>query len=158
MEIIKAIHPKVLDATNQTISEAQQRGMKVGLQMGVRDAVAQDRLYSLGRTLVNPDGKTKEKPMGTIITNAKGWESWHCFGLAVDLVFKDAKGNWTWNKTSKEWGALGAVGKMFGLSWGGDWTKFPDFPHFQRIGTIPNIHEAKRILEEKGIDALWSMI
>ena len=143
---VTAICPKVLEATQATITEAKARGLNVALHCGLRIPEQQDALYAMGRT----------KP-GSVVTNAQGYESWHCLGLAVDIVFRDDKGNWTWNDKCA-WHELGATGKIFGFSWGGDWTRFPDLPHFQITGRIPNIREAKEIFFRDGIEKLWSMV
>lgn len=158
MNLVTALHPKVVDALSATLTEAKARGLSVAMHSGLRFAEEQDKLYALGRTIINPDGKNDAKPFGNVITNAQAYESWHCFGLAVDIVFKDEKGNWTWSKTPKQWAELGAVGEIFGLEWGGHWTRFPDFPHFQMRGRIPNIHEAKKMLFEKGIEGVWALV
>jgi peptidoglycan L-alanyl-D-glutamate endopeptidase CwlK len=140
MNDIKGLHPKVADGVSQMLTEAKARGLSVGLFCGLRTAEEQDKLFN-------------KVPK---VTNAKGWDSWHQYGLAVDIVFKDEKGNWTWNE-KKDWEGLGKIGEMFGFVWGGRW-KFKDYPHFQMTGLVPNVKEAKRILDEKGIDVLWSMI
>lgn len=158
MELVTALHPKVVEAVSATINEAKSRCMRVAVHSGLRSAAEQDRLYALGRSVVNPDGKSVAKPMGDIITKAQAYESFHCLGLAVDLVFKDINGNWTWNKTPEEWGELAAVGEIFGLSWGGHWTAWPDYPHFQMIGKVGTVQNAKKILFEKGVDALWGLV
>ena len=167
MELVTALHPKLVDALSATITEAKARGLQVAIHSGLRTAEEQDKLYALGRTVPNPDG---------IITNAQAYESWHNLGLAADVVFKDQKGNWTWDKMppifktpeglwrwikngNNQWEQLGQVGTMFNLSWGGYWEKVkPDFPHFEMRGSIPNVHEAKKILIEQGLDKLWSMV
>ena len=145
-EKVTGLHPKVADALSQTITEAKARGMSVAMHMGLRTIEEQDALYAKGRTTP-----------GSIVTNAPGGLSWHNYGLAVDVVFKDAKGNWTW-ADSCDWEGLGQVGKMFGFEWGGDWTRFPDLPHFQMRGKIPSIREAKEILVRDGIDKLWGLV
>jgi len=164
---INAIHPKVLNALHATIAEAKARKMLVGLFCGLRTAEESDHLYQLGRTIPNADG---------IITNAKAWQSWHNYGLAGDIVFKDEKGRWTWNgmpkcwkdknglwtwnKTiSNKWNDLGEIGKIFGLEWGGTFVHMkPDFPHFQMIGKMKNTGEAKKMLFSIGIDKIWERI
>lgn len=156
--IVPGLHPLIVEGARATINEAKARGFIVAIHSGLRTAEDQNKLYSLGRTIVNPDGKSDSKPLGNIITNADAFDSWHNFGLAIDLVFKDSKGNWTWNKTAREWAELGVVGEMFGMEWGGHWTKFPDFPHFQKRGQLKNIYEAKDLLIEKGIEAVWAMV
>lgn len=154
---VTGMNPIVLESLQATISEAKARGMIVGLHYGLRTAEEQDRLYALGRTIPNPDGKSKEKPMGNIVTNARAFESWHCYGLAADLVFKDDRGNWTWNKTPEQWEELGKCGEVFGLTWGGRW-KMKDYPHFQKTGSLKNVHEAKMLLEKGGIEAVWKLV
>jgi len=158
MNLVTAIHPKVIDALNATITEAKARGLTVGIHSGLRTGEDQDKLYSLGRTVINPDGQSKDKPLGNVITNAKAYESWHCLGLAGDIVFKDSKGDWTWNVKQDKWDGLGTVGEIFGLEWGGQWSKFPDNPHFQMRGKILNIREGKKILMEEGLEKLWSLV
>ena len=143
---VTALHPKIADALSMTINECKARKLNVAMHIGLRTPEQQDVLYAQGRTIP-----------GTIITKARAWESYHCLGLAVDIVFKDEKGNWTWDE-KYDWNGLGTVGKLFGFHWGGDWTSWPDRPHFQMTGKIPNVHEAKRILFEEGLDALWRLV
>lgn len=98
----------------------------------------QQDLYNLGRTVVNPDGKKKSKPMGNIVTNAKAGQSIHNYGLAFDiaLVIDGKEASWD---TVKDWDADGIadwmecvkIAKAHGFEWGGDWKTFPDEPHFQ---------------------------
>jgi hypothetical protein len=49
-------------------------------------------------------GRTRE---GKIITNAQAGKSWHQYGLAIDIAYKDKKYNWTWE------GNWDAVNKAF---------------------------------------------
>lgn len=154
---LKGLHPKVADAVSQLLNEAKARGLSVGLFCGLRTVDQQNALFAKGRTVENPDGKSDEKPMGNIVTRARWGQSWHNYGLAVDVVFKDAKGRWTWNKTEEEWGDLGRVGEMFGMEWGGRWT-MKDYPHFQMRGAVQGVDHAKQILDTEGMDALWKLV
>lgn len=157
MKPVVAFHTKFADAIQQTLNEAKARKLNVALYSGIRSAEEQDNLYALGRTVKNPDGVSFEKPMGNIVTNGQAWSGWHCYGLAADLVFKDAKNNWTWNKKPEEWEQLGIIGEIFGLQWGGRW-KMKDYPHFQLTGTLKNVQEAKKILFRDGIEAVWNLV
>jgi len=59
------------------------------------------------------------------ITNAKGLQSYHQYGLAFDVAFKKYKWSppgWHW------WVTLGDEGKKLGLIWGGE---FKDYGHFE---------------------------
>jgi peptidoglycan L-alanyl-D-glutamate endopeptidase CwlK len=45
---------------------------------------------------------------------------------------------------------VAAVIKKFGWEWGGDWKRFPDFPHFQKtFGKTPSqlfaLYNAKKV-------------
>lgn len=110
----------------------------------IRTYKEQNDLYNLGRTTNNPAGKTANKPKGNIVTNAKGGQSYHNFGLAFDIVLlKDAKGNGKFDVASWEtnvdfdgdgkadWQEIVTICKQHGWEWGGDW-KFTDMPHFQK--------------------------
>ena len=102
------------------LREAARVDLRVGVHSGLRTFAKQDDLYALGRKVKNRDGATESKPMGNIVTNARGGESWHNWGLAADVVFMDRDGKWTW---SGEWAALGKIGEAAGLEWGGRWVK-----------------------------------
>ena len=94
----------------------------------------QDDLYAIGRTLP-----------GKKVTNAKGGDSYHNYGLAFDIVLlKDTDGNGTYETASWEtnvdfdgdgvadWQEVVMIAKKYGYAWGGSWTKFPDMPHFEK--------------------------
>lgn len=99
----------------------------------LRTNAEQEALYALGRT----------KP-GKVVTNAKGGQSYHNYGLACDIVLlKDTNGDGTFETASWEtnvdfdgdgvadWVEVVRIFKKFGWEWGGDW-KFSDKPHFQK--------------------------
>lgn len=96
--------------------------------------------YTL-RTFAEQDALLAQKPK---VTNAKGGQSYHNYGLAIDIVLlKDKDGNGTFETASWEtnvdfdgdgesdWIEVVKIFKMFGWEWGGDW-KFVDKPHFQK--------------------------
>jgi len=153
---VTALHPKIADAVASILTEAKARGLNVGMFSGVRQPEEQEKLYALGRTVANPDGKTDAKPLGNIVTNGKPWSSWHNYGLAADIVFKNEKG-WTWDKKFPEWEELGKVGEIFNLEWGGRW-KMQDLPHFQKRGSIQGVGHAKEVLFNDGLEKLWALV
>jgi peptidoglycan L-alanyl-D-glutamate endopeptidase CwlK len=88
----------------------------------------QDELYAQGR---NKPGKK--------VTNAKGGQSFHNFGLAFDIVLIIDGKEASWNTLKDfdgdkiaDWMEVVAIAKEHGWEWGGDWTKFKDAPHFQK--------------------------
>lgn len=88
------------------------------LTQGLRTHKEQDALYAQGRT----------KP-GKVVTNARGGQSLHNYGLAFDVAFRDAKGNIDWDDLTP-FRRFAVIAKGNGLAWGGDWRR-PDYPHFE---------------------------
>jgi peptidoglycan L-alanyl-D-glutamate endopeptidase CwlK len=85
---------------------------------GTRTYAEQDALYARGR---NGD---PSKP----VTNAKGGQSNHNFGVAWDIgIF--ARG--TYRSASLLYAKAAKVGLAPGIEWGGHWIRFPDQPHYQ---------------------------
>lgn len=115
----------------------------------------QDALYAQGRT-----------KQGRIVTNARGGQSYHNYGLAIDIVLlvdKNKDGNFetaSWDtKTDfdgdkkSDWMEVVNVFKQYGYEWGGDW-KFYDAPHFQKtfgksVRELLALHKANKLDENK---------
>lgn len=121
------LNPIVKKRTNQLIQQAAKKGITVVITDDFRSAKDQDQLYQKGRTV-----------SGNIVTNAKGGESYHNYGLAVDFALKTPSGKIIWdmqydgNKNGKaDWNEVVDLAKNLGFTWGGDWPKFKDYPHLQ---------------------------
>lgn len=121
------LNPVVKEKTNQLVQQAAKKGITVVITDGFRSAADQDQLYKKGRAV-----------SGSIVTNAKGGESYHNYGLAVDFALKTSSGQVIWdmeydgNKNSKpDWYEVVDLAKNLGFTWGGDWVKFKDYPHLQ---------------------------
>lgn len=113
---IDALQPGLKEIYIKLEKRMKKLGKPIYISEGFRTAKRQDDYYSRGRTTG-----------GKIITNAKGLQSYHNYGLAFDVIFKD----YAWSPPSSRWWAsLGREGKKLGLEWGGDWT-FKDYPHFE---------------------------
>jgi peptidoglycan L-alanyl-D-glutamate endopeptidase CwlK len=78
------------------------------------------------------------------VTNAKGGQSIHNYGLAFDIVLlydNDCNGTFeeaSWSQIKDydkdgiaDWKEVTNYFKSKGWEWGGDWTSFKDAPHFQ---------------------------
>lgn len=114
----------------------------------LRTFAEQDSLYAQGRTkLFDTNGKR----LG-IVTKAKGGQSIHNYGLAIDIVLLVNNGaRWDtvkdYDKDGKpDWMEVVKIFKNYGYYWGGDW-KFKDAPHFEKIGydwrTLLDKHNSK---------------
>ena len=93
----------------------------------------QDMLYAQGRTRLFDKGGRR---LG-IVTNAKGGQSYHNYGLALDIVLIDnVSAYWDVVKdfdgdAIPDWMEIVKIFKQNGWEWGGDFSH-PDAPHFQK--------------------------
>lgn len=88
----------------------------------------QDDLFAIGRT----------KP-GKRVTNARGGQSYHNYGLAFDIVLIIDGKTASWDTLRdfdgdrvSDWMEVVAIAKKYGWEWGGDFKSFKDQPHFQK--------------------------
>jgi hypothetical protein len=124
-------------------------GIPILITQGLRTWEEQDALYAKGRT-VSPLGKQH------IVTNAKGGQSFHNFGLAFDIVVLDSVGKADWDVAHPSWKRSAEIGKSLGLEWGGDWKSFKDMPHFQYVGDLTTAR--CRELYPSSLQAIWDEI
>ncbi|MFE4713976.1 M15 family metallopeptidase [Paenibacillus sp. NPDC056722] len=125
---LSGLHPVILAASTALIERCYARGIPIVITQGLRTIAEQDALYAQGRT----------KP-GAIVTNAKGGYSYHNYGLAVDFALLLPNGSSvSWDmkldgngNNIADWLEVAEEGKRLGFEWGGDWTSFKDYPHFQ---------------------------
>lgn len=145
------LHPIVEKRSQQLIQQSAKKGIVIVITDGFRSAQDQDQLYEKGRTTE-----------GNIVTNAKGGESYHNFGLAIDFALKTPSGNVIWdrkydgNKNGKpDWTEVVEMAKALGFEWGGDWAQFKDYPHLQMdFGlTIAELQKGKRPAEGSSLVA-----
>lgn len=147
LQRIEKLHPSIRCEVTNIINEcnaALSGRAKVRITQGLRTFAEQDALYAQGRT----------KP-GNKVTNAKGGQSIHNYGFAVDIVLIidgttaswDVKKDWDGDKVS-DWDECVKVFAKYGWNWGGNWTSFKDMPHFDKIG-----FSNWRVLQTKKRDA-----
>ena len=106
------------------------------------------RIISGTRTYAEQNVLFAKRPK---VTNAKGGQSNHNFGIAWDVgIFENGK-YYTGDtkKEDKAYVALGALVKanVPGLEWGGDWTSFPDKPHYQ-LATGKSVSQVRALFEK----------
>lgn len=120
---LSKIQPHVAKKAQEALDQADREGLDILVTDGLRTYAEQASLYAKGRT----------KP-GSIVTNAKPGQSYHNFGLAFDMVvIKNGKAIWS---VGSEWRRFAAIAKSKGFEWGGDWSSFKDYPHFQMTGGL----------------------
>lgn len=137
IERIKGLHPKVREDFENFITEAENAlGITIRITQGMRTFEEQQKLYDRGRT----------EP-GKIVTKAKPGSSYHQYGLATDLV-EVIGGGVDWNYDMSK---LVPYATKYGIDWGGNWTGFKDFPHFEKHFNINwrqllALHEQKKFI------------
>lgn len=112
-------------------------GLDVRIISGTRSYEEQNALYRQGR-YGNP---------GPRVTNARGGSSNHNFGLAWDIgIFEN--GSYITRDTNYQAIAPLVLPHVAGIEWGGNWSSFKDFPHYQlkavdtRVAAVRNLFEA----------------
>jgi peptidoglycan L-alanyl-D-glutamate endopeptidase CwlK len=154
LERIQLLHPKLREEALTMYDEivaALTGTAACRFAYTLRTFAEQDALFAQGRT----------KP-GAIVTKAKGGQSYHNYGLAIDIVLlvdKDKNGTFetaSWDlKTDfdgdgkSDWQEVVGVFKRYGYEWGGDW-KFLDAPHFQKtlgksVAELQALHNAGKV-------------
>ena len=117
--------PEVAEAAKKALANCEKAGFKVLVTQTYRSPKEQEVLYLKGR-----QGKLGEK----IVTNARAWQSYHQFRLAIDIV-PMLRGKPVWNpRTNEEWAIWNGVAAFFkneGFSWSKEWKEFKELAHFQ---------------------------
>ena len=154
LERISYLHPKLreeaLDIYDEIVLSLTGKAV-CRFSFTLRTFAEQDGLYAQGRT----------KP-GKVVTNAKGGQSYHNYGLAIDVVLlidRDKNGTHetaSWDTKpdydgdgKSDWQEIVTIFKRYGWAWGGDW-KFYDAPHFQKtfgysIMQLQKLHKNNKV-------------
>jgi hypothetical protein len=111
---VGVLYPPFLDGFHEVLAEIKKDHPKAVAARTFRTYAEQDAIYAQGRT--------KD---GNIVTNARGGESYHCFGLAVDISDDVAA------RLAEERGLQDRVQALcikHNITWGKDWG---DWGHFE---------------------------
>lgn len=120
---LKLVHPELQKRVTAFFAKLETQGLLPRITQGLRTIDEQNALYAQGRT-----------KKGEIVTNAKGGQSYHNYGYAVDIAFIKSDGSIDFNVSP----TIGMLGESCGLEWGGNWSAFKDMPHFQLPGLPSN--------------------
>lgn len=121
--------PVVQEKYNQFVAECAKQDIEILVTSTNRTAVEQDLLFLQPYDSKDNDNDGLVDEANEKVTNAKAGQSLHNWGVAFDVV-PLVKGKAIWNDNAL-WSKLGQIGASVGLEWGGNWTSFPDKPHFQ---------------------------
>lgn len=121
------LHPIVEEKKEELVRKTDEIGISIIITDSFRSATEQNAIYQQGR-----------ETEGTIVTYAKGGESYHNYGLAIDFALQTSENNIIWDleydgnqNGESDWMEVVKIAKDLGFSWGGDFTRFKDYPHLQ---------------------------
>jgi LysM repeat protein len=158
------LHPVFRQRLAMLADRLAARGMKALITDGLRTIDEQDELFKKGRRNV---------PGESIVTNARGGESNHNYGLAVDMypVLPDATGRDNVftsipSQSSVEFArafsgiqnAIGDEAEQLGLFWGARFSGIADTPHVQLLAEHDlGAKECLKIFRSNGnqLQAVW---
>lgn len=150
---VSVLAPRFRSAIDRVLATMRGLGLDPIVTETLRTHERQAFLYGFGRTY--DDGR------GIVTYSQDADETWHGFGLAVDIISAAKR----WHAPPEFWDALGRAAARERLRWGGDWDMdgnpknetFRDLPHVQwgspmRRSPSPR---AARLLVTHGVDAVW---
>jgi len=114
---INSLNPYVAQLARRFLNLTKANNLDVRILIAFRSWDEQDRLYAQGRTTP-----------GKVITNARGGESYHNWGLAFDAAPFE---NGVISNNTALYEKMGRLGEQVGLKWGGSFKDIVDLPHFQ---------------------------
>lgn len=129
-ERVNTLHPYIRESAVETLAMIEEDLKKrncwyrVIVTQALRTFERQAELYARGRTAAGPR-----------VTNARAGDSMHNYGFALDIALIDItknKGNIIWDETRIEWRVAAQIFKQEKWTWGGDWVRFKDYPHFEK--------------------------
>ena len=121
------LHPFVRTKAERLVALAKGEGITLLVTATLRTIEEQDALYAQGRA---------GRP-GKIVTNARGGETPHNYGLAFDVVPVDGHGEPEWQAPQPVWLAVYRAAEKAGLDALGDkWGEYVSWDpgHFQEPG------------------------
>lgn len=137
------VHPELSRRIHKMVAAI---GTDIRVTAGIRSVAQQNALWQIGR-----DAQGNRLPGEATVTNAKGTQSNHVLGFAVDLVTMDVQGMPQWN--DQPWVSVaGEYGLRSGAQWG-------DKPHVElsEVPATPTL-EAQQTYLQAGVQAVWEGI
>lgn len=130
---IATLVPKAQEVARRWLKAATVKASELGVEVRIIDG---------NRTYAEQNKLYAQRPK---VTNAKGGQSWHNFGLAFDFgVFKGT----SYLGNSPHYKTLGALAKDIpNTTWGGTWTKLVDEPHIQ-LNLFSSVSAARAAFEK----------
>lgn len=135
------VHPTLAARIRALANQLELDGFIIRVTAGIRSTAEQDALYASGRTAP-----------GKIVTNARGTQSNHVMGFAVDVApFENGVPDW--NASHPDWQKIVALAPTYLLRDGISWK---DEPHLELIEVPPEpTLEMQQTFIDGGVQAVW---
>ena len=144
---LEDLTPATQGAAAKAIADLNTRGVKFAVTYTLRTYAEQAALYAQGRQplpvvncmrhdaglppITEGDNNIVTQCDGKRVSEGGKGRSPHQLGTALDVV-PTVNGNPIWPINSDQrWKDIAKSFKANGFEWGGDWTDFPDYPHYQ---------------------------
>jgi len=139
------LKPKAQAAAEKALEDLVLRGIKCRVTSTLRTLAEQVALFAQGRSELEAVNslrvkagmyKLVAKDNLKTVTNCDGikFKSNHQTGMALDVV-PEENGRPVWpSLADPRWKEIAKSFKAQGFAWGGDWAKFPDYPHYEYKG------------------------
>jgi peptidoglycan L-alanyl-D-glutamate endopeptidase CwlK len=114
---LNSLNPQVAALARRFLDLTRSNQLDVRIYNAFRSWDEQDRLFAQGRWTP-----------GNIVTNARGGDSYHNWGLAFDAAPYE---NGKMSTDTKKFIRIGHLGQQVGLEWGGTFKSLVDYPHYQ---------------------------
>jgi peptidoglycan L-alanyl-D-glutamate endopeptidase CwlK len=146
---LQQVNPALASKIHALAAQLLTEGIVIIVMQGMRTWAEQDALYAQGRTTP-----------GKIVTNAKGGQSYHNLGCAVDCAPLNPDKSVDWNANHPQWKCMEELGVSLGLVSGANWVRLVDAPHFQLTGRFPvgAPNDEARQLFQQSPETLWNEI
>lgn len=143
---LSKLAPRFREAVFSALADCEADGLDAMVYEAYRSPELQALYYARGRTIIPP-----EKP----VTYAKSnLQSWHGYGLAVDVISAE----YHWNRPREWFAQVATCFCRHGCRWGGTW-KQQDLPHFQLGILKPSPSDrARELYASGGMQAVWKTV
>jgi peptidoglycan L-alanyl-D-glutamate endopeptidase CwlK len=125
---LEDLHPQVQAKARDWLDACARAGLDILVTQTFRSHAEQERLYAQGRTAP-----------GAKVTNARGGDSFHQYGVAIDFV-PMRNGKPVWGTRAAEdwalWEKAGSLAEEFGFEWAHRWKTFRESAHIQYTGGL----------------------
>lgn len=145
------VNPTFADMSRETLRDLRREDLSMKVNEGFRSDAQQDKDYAKGRRGIPGEGK---------VTNARGGESWHNYGLAADMIIHDSNGRADWydgGDYTKIWKRYAELATQNGLYAGAN---FGDRPHVEYHPGL-DAGQASTLKDERaagGLEGAWDAL